>query len=714
MSLSTAMAISTAENRKILTNKADWEEWFEQISRHARRDDIWDYCNPDLLDTTLGTRTTGRPDTEPAVQRPHLNNEEPVRPRHLSTSATPEQQKAYQYQRDDYKEDRLRYEKIQRSLASLDTYIESTLDRQNHPIIRNQTGPYEKLKALQKELKPTTVYLRAIARQQYEAAQLGCTKKKAEEWNRAFRNAFLEAQRQNLPSVQDGAAQNDFISAISSTNEGCATYLRGLLSKAEISDDPIPSMKDFFSTFDHWMRMEPIINKKAPSSHSAFATFQGKEMNHPNTSRGGYRGQGRGGSSQGRSGSDTHLCAFCDRNHKDEDCWQADHRNAPPDWDPDRPSRAKRTYDERMEKSPELQRKRQKLLQRPESELRRPSQVDTPTTFNNPKTESKGKRLMAGATIFSGATAFAGSSTGLITEDYDNSEHINHLIHCWILDPGADIHICNNMADFVHERNALPGDKVMAGGAWLPIQAWGRSTITVEGPNNNFSLTLHDVALVPEFFTSLVSLSMGEDIHFDSGRSILYRGSFPGRTLCRTIRRGGHWCLMIRDTDPTAHSKSALIAAARSVTQDKPQPSKQRKSITKSATDLHYLMACAGPETIAHLASSTTGIEMVEGRAPQTHECDACGTSKATQVISRRSDHEQPATRSFEKVAFDIIELYEPTIDQTVYIYHFLCTFSKFNIVLLSKDKKKTSIILAIKKVHKLAAVQFRVLITIL
>jgi hypothetical protein len=58
----------------------------------------------------------------------------------------------------------------------------------------------------------------------------------------------------------------------------------------------------------------------------------------------------------------------------------------------------------------------------------------------------------------------------------------NSLLHCWILDPGADINVSNNLADFTWERPAQPTDQLMAGGTYLKIQAWGRATIIVRGP----------------------------------------------------------------------------------------------------------------------------------------------------------------------------------------------------------------------------------------
>ena len=38
---------ATADIQRLLS-KADWPQWFNTVSRRARRDEIWDYCNPAL------------------------------------------------------------------------------------------------------------------------------------------------------------------------------------------------------------------------------------------------------------------------------------------------------------------------------------------------------------------------------------------------------------------------------------------------------------------------------------------------------------------------------------------------------------------------------------------------------------------------------------------------------------------------------------------
>jgi hypothetical protein len=106
-------------------------------------------------------------------------------------------------------------------------------------------------------------------------------------------------------------------------------------------------------------------------------------------------------------------------------------------------------------------------------------------------------------------------STGQIPYELQNT---------WILDPGADTHVCNNEEDFTFSYPAAEDDYLIAGGNFEKIQAYGTVTITVDTPNGKAKMKLSHVALAPTFFTNIMALSRATDnnIHFDSGRNILY------------------------------------------------------------------------------------------------------------------------------------------------------------------------------------------------
>ena len=57
------------------------------------------------------------------------------------------------------------------------------------------------------------------------------------------------------------------------------------------------------------------------------------------------------------------------------------------------------------------------------------------------------------------------------------------LENSWILDPGADIHVCNNDADFRTIRLTIPDEDVLiADHSQLQIEVWGDVMIKVDTP----------------------------------------------------------------------------------------------------------------------------------------------------------------------------------------------------------------------------------------
>jgi hypothetical protein len=205
-------------------------------------------------------------------------------------------------------------------------------------------------------------------------------------------------------------------------------------------------------------------------------------------------------------------------------------------------------------------------------------------------------------------------------------------------------------------------------------------------------MKLSYVALVPTIFTNIVALSRAtdNDIYFDLGRNLLYRLA-TGETVCYAKRLGGHWTLMHREPTNTLDSTTQSTFLLR-----RHQPSRMaRKPVGATATKWHKILGHAGPDAIEQLPKHVNGaeLELNDERAPLKIECEVCSLAKHTQQISRRREHEHPATRPFERLAFDIITLGEPGYNGDRYVMHFYCTYSKFNFVFTSRNKDKATVL---------------------
>ena len=83
------------------------------------------------------------------------------------------------------------------------------------------------------------------------------------------------------------------------------------------------------------------------------------------------------------------------------------------------------------------------------------------------------------------------------------------LHESFILDSGADTHVCNDVNRATGPiRLASPGECLAAGNGWIPIVGYEEISIKAKAPALRCQQTvkLHDVAFVPSFFTNVVSL----------------------------------------------------------------------------------------------------------------------------------------------------------------------------------------------------------------
>ena len=77
----------------------------------------------------------------------------------------------------------------------------------------------------------------------------------------------------------------------------------------------------------------------------------------------------------------------------------------------------------------------------------------------------------------------------------------------WILDCGADIHVCNNAKrhGFRYIRPGDPEDATAGGKSEYHIEAWGNVDIDIDTPNGPAYITLLNVALIPGYKANVIS-----------------------------------------------------------------------------------------------------------------------------------------------------------------------------------------------------------------
>jgi len=247
------------------------------------------------------------------------------------------------------------------------------------------------------------------------------------------------------------------------------------------------------------------------------------------------------------------------------------------------------------------------------------------------------------------------------------------LYNSWTLDNASDTHVCNdiNRSGFRQTRKAGPDDELFAGKTSYPIEAFGVVTFNVQTPNGEREIELTNVALAPRFMTNLVSLYLLNDkgVHWNSEKpQYLTRN---GRIFCNLESVDHHWVLE-RNTRHSAfmNKKTSKVVRHATFTEDQ----------------LYRVLGHASLEVIAHVAANDITIDRSIS-TPSTIDCETCSISKATEIVSRRSEVEESENGvPFDRTTWDMIEM-NTGYNGDRYISHFQCRQYLFNLVYTHRKK---------------------------
>ena len=126
----------------------------------------------------------------------------------------------------------------------------------------------------------------------------------------------------------------------------------------------------------------------------------------------------------------------------------------------------------------------------------------------------------------------------IIANDYD-------ITNCWILASASNVHVCNDPSRFNTTHSTKSNDYLISGSTTYPIQAYGTVDITVTSPTGKRErIVLNQVALIPGFFTNLVSFSRARtaNIYWDTAKDTLYTvNKEKHNDFCQLSPHNGLW-----------------------------------------------------------------------------------------------------------------------------------------------------------------------------
>jgi Reverse transcriptase (RNA-dependent DNA polymerase) len=609
----------------ILDKPGDWYEWLSIVKSLTTDKAILKLIDPDSKEES----TLNEP-TKPTPSNVKAGAISPL-------AFDPKEWEYYKVLRDDYKSDLMEYRRRQAILDSIKAHIFVTVSRVNLSFISDLETPYQILSALQKRVAPTPRAREIELSRVYQDLKQAPKAQGVDIWLQRWEKTFTEATKLNLPDVLGDRATYDFLIAVKALDSEFSSSHEVDIENRLEKKEALPTLYNIVERYRNHLRLHRAVSKS--SSHSAFATFQNEA---PTATE-----------------EQSLLTCVCGEKHLYKNCLYLNEQIRTADWSPN--PNTQKMVERKLIHKPWIKEKALKAFQRdqqpPTSLLRSTS---TPKSSKLPQMKKKEDKALEDTQSPSSAYAL-----GVFSEGRSNYR----LQRCWILDSGADIHVCNDRSRFQFERAAGPKDILYAGAATYQIEAFGTVDLTVQLPRGTDKIRLLNVALVPGFLTNVAALCrfMDKDVHWNTKKRLLFKDD---KTICLLSKVDDHWVL--EDSSP---SSSAVFA-----TSTAPRPAHKA-----TASTWHDIMGHCSSEAIGHLETATVGTK-IEGRGTDTAACEPCRLSKARQIISRRTGKEDPASAPLARVAYDLIDMGE-AYNGHKWASHFQCNYTTMDFIYTHASK---------------------------
>jgi Pol polyprotein len=254
----------------------------------------------------------------------------------------------------------------------------------------------------------------------------------------------------------------------------------------------------------------------------------------------------------------------------------------------------------------------------------------------------------------------------------------------WILDSGANVHVCNNRNSFIHLEPC--NQTLQTGGGTTQITERGIVVIIVETANSSFKeLRLINCIYAPNVPLNLLSLSLAIEKGFFFSRDMQWlRTPQSPQSIRLQLQKGLFYIVRKLEPEP-----QAMMISSAKIPRD-----------ISSYRQWHERLGHAGQEAISKLPEAVIGVELKEEPPIDSTLCQTCAVSKITAQISRLPA--QRAMHSFHTISMDLIEL-STGYNNDRYCLHVVDSFSSFHMVWNLPSKHQDQILPCIYNLYRLA-----------
>jgi hypothetical protein len=524
----------------------------------------------------------------------------------------------------------------------LNIFILISIDRFNFIYLRDQKTIHQKLSALKKRLVLTNRVRKLEMIRKYKNLQRALKHQQMNQWLLNWEKIYAKTKRLNLSDVQNDQCAYDFLNALRTMNLSFVFEKKTILNHEINQNKFSTSIRDFLEEFRNHLRIaRTLITKR--TTHEAFATLQEKSSNDETIE------QKRSEKFSNRK-IENRSC-LCDRKHSFNECYYLIEKLRSTEW---------KSNEEMMKKIEKIletnSRIRSAVKWARKNVKRRLKKVTEKENDSNDESSRKKSFFNDEVTL---NVSFA--------ETFARRQISYKLINCWTLDSDIDIHVCNDSDRFQLNRIADSNDQLIVDKIVYDIENYETMNIVVKRFDDSINIQLLNVALVFEFFISLICLikMMKKEIHWNIENQRLHRKEI---IFCIVESVESHWILENNFSNQTFETFEA-----------KSETSKSDLMITNKKW--HEMLNHSRSKIIAHLAEKVNEVKVDDfDSASSTNRCETCALIKTHEIVFRRIDQKESIDHSLSRVDYDLISMNEK-YNEDYWVSHFVDFYIRMNFV---------------------------------
>ena len=579
-----------------LEKSKDWNAWIAVIKGKAVGHQIWDKIDPSL-----------------AIKPQQIQKPQEVEEPDEDSIDDPNAYIKYKLQLTTYKAKLARWKEQHEGLSKLVDLIYDTVSVTNLTYIQKvEVHPWDLLRALRARLVPSDSARSLELERDYERLKKGPTNKQnIETWLDDYVQMYTLAKEHGIAEITNTQrTYRDFLLAIESQATVLAQMHEYLIDTATDKEQLLFEVIEKFR--NHIRLREAKKTTKNTAGNSAFSAFTAPASSDKTTFRGNSAKPGP---------------CFCGQTHWRSNCYYLNEKIRPSWWKPNQKVQEK--VEEEMTE-PEKKAKVERAIARDEEiqqKKKDKSSKDAKDTKEQSGTMSAFQASRASASKASSKASKDANLHGAFPIRSSFAVGGYPLRSSWILNHGSDIHVANDTMQhrFIKERDCTDGSTIAAGRELLAVAAYGKVVVNIQTPTGNKTITLLNVAYIPDFMVNIVSGSILEEkgLHFDTQHRHLHQ---DGQTVAFAPKVENHYVIE-NNTKSTANVFVGAIATSTAFK-------------TGTAYKWHQLLAHASSEVIEHLAQAAEGVRVTDATSeavPKTNKCEICALAKAHKLVSRSS-----------------------------------------------------------------------------